>query len=142
MKELIGNLWDYETSGILVITTNGALDKHGNCVMGRGTAAQAKRKWPLLPKLLGDRIRHDGNHVHLITRGLASFPVKHHWADKADVDLIVRSTRELVALVDIMPPGTRVFMPRPGCGNGGGLTWEAVKPILAHLPDEYFIVNR
>lgn len=141
MKELTGNLWDFETSGILVITTNGALDKQGLCVMGRGVAAQAKRKYPILPKLLGDRIKAGGNHVYMITRGLVTFPVKHHWSDTADPGLITRSLRELVALVDIMPPGTRVFLPRPGCGNGG-LTWDVVRPLINHLPDEYFIVNR
>lgn len=138
MKEITGNLWDYQVDGNIVITTNGAVNSRGECVMGRGTAAQAKVRYPHLPKLLGTKIITSGNHVYSLTYGLYSFPVKHHWSDFADPELISRSAIELLNLVN---DSQLIFLPRPGCGNGG-LKWENVKPLLRCLDDRFTIVER
>lgn len=139
MVEVKGNLWTYPAD-IRVITTNGTVKKNGECVMGRGCALEAKKKYPAIPILLGRHIKENGNHVGFIfgsAEGIYSFPVKHNWYDKADINLIKSSALELVFLLPNKE--LRVVMPRPGCGNGG-LKWEDVKPILEPILDDRFHV--
>lgn len=147
MKEEVGNLWDHADAGRWVcITTNGEVTKAGTAVMGRGTALQAKRRWPALPGALGDAIRRtDGRRLHIFQDWrLVAFPVKRHWADPADLELIKDSAFALAMLVtvgafDIAPP---VYLPRPGCGNGQ-LAWADVRPVIARiLPDEVIVIDR
>lgn len=57
MIEIIGNIWDYYDKGYnICITTNGFVKKNGCAVMGRGTALQAKRRFPRLDRKLGDML--------------------------------------------------------------------------------------
>ncbi len=144
MLEAEGDLWDFHTIGAWVaITTNGAVRKDGCCVMGRGVAKEAARRFPWLPTQLGERIIAAGNHVHRFSHvRLFTFPVKHHWHEPADPDLIEQSARELASFVQdpgILAPVKRVYLVRPGCGNGR-LKWEDVKPLIAPLLDDRFIV--
>lgn len=44
MKECQGNIWTYGAD-IIVITTNGTVRKDGACVMGRGVAQQALKRF-------------------------------------------------------------------------------------------------
>src|SRR5690349_18926875 len=134
MKELFGDLWELAKgeNKVLCITSNGFVKSNGECVMGRGIALEAAQRFPLLPHHLGRAILKYGNHVLYIgkywetdpknTYKLFSFPVKHHWKQFADPELIKRSAQELV---EIFPdayfkahPDTNVYIPRPGCGNG------------------------
>ena len=147
MKELRGNLWDYVDDGYIVITTNGAVNRKGECVMGRGTALQAKNRYPGVALELGNLIKKNGNHARLLCTpklkyGLIAFPVKHHWQEPADPELISRSAWELVNLImDACNTWNPTYMCRPGCGNGG-LTWDNVKPLLGMLDDRFTIVDR
>jgi hypothetical protein len=147
MVEVKGNLWTYPAD-VRVITTNGFVKKDGSCVMGRGCAAEAKATFPDLPRVMGRLIEQNGNHCYLLRRGgpdgvLVSFPVKHHWFEKADTKLIEQSAHELVKLADDQAwiDGWRtIVMPRPGCGNGR-LSWDRdVKPILEPILDDRFHV--
>ncbi len=72
---------------------------------------------------------------------LWSFPVKHHWRARADLDLICDSARRLRAVIDLYEPDAKqVVIPRPGCGNGG-LDWMEVAPALAGiLDDDRFVI--
>lgn len=140
--ELTANLWDMEGNW-LVITTNGDVNRRGEAVMGRGVAAQAKFKFPHLAWMLAEGMKQEGNHVmawqpfHIIT-----FPVKHHWHEQADLDLIGRSCEELVNQVTMTPLEPPIFMVRPGCGNGG-LDWAEVKYVCdGWLDDRFFVVER
>lgn len=150
MREIRGDLFDQKTDAI-VITTNGAVRKDGAAVMGRGVALQATRRWSEIAWVLGGSLSLHGNHVALLgqpTSGstgywVVSFPVKHHWRQAADLELISRSVQELIALAD--KHGWRtVALPRPGCGNGG-LDWEIVRPLLEHervgLDARFVVVN-
>lgn len=147
MKEITGDLWSYRDKGYIVITTNGTVKLNGECVMGRGVALQAKNKFSGIAKQLGTLIKVYGNHVYLLSTAegaqLISFPVKHHWAEKADLPLIKRSVQELKTLAKTLDgklaPNLPIYMPRPGCGNGG-LTWIEVKPILIKYLDARFTV--
>lgn len=145
MKEVTGNLWDYVNDGWIVITTNGVVNAKGGCVMGRGIALQAKRRYPGLDIRIGNMIKKWGNTVYLfdmdtvVPTRIVTFPVKHHWQEPANLKLITRSADELQMLTG---PKQKVYMPRPGCGNGG-LDWDEVRSILVNrLDDRFTIVER
>ena len=140
MVEVFGDLWTYPNADARVITTNGTVKKNGECVMGRGCASEAATRWPEIPKMLGDWITAQGNRVVLLTetpdgKPLYTFPVKHHWTEKADIDLIRHSAEDLAACVG----NVTVVMPRPGCGNGR-LKWDDVKLVLTPILDDRFHV--
>lgn len=140
MIEVTGNLWTYPAD-VRVITTNGTVKVNGECVMGRGCAREAKMRHPTIPKVLGDGLKRIGNHVQHLwgdTKGniIFSFPVKHDWRQKADLELIARSALELAMA---LPDRLTVVLPRPGCGNGH-LDWKDVQPILAPILDDRFHV--
>jgi len=69
---------------------------------------------------------------------LVSMPVKHHWRDRADPELIVTSAKQLVQMADKFEWHS-IVVPRPGCGNGG-LTWNDVRPLLEPIFDDRFTV--
>src|SRR4051812_4896643 len=139
MLEVEGDLWTYSDFSIRCITTNGFVKKNGEAVMGRGCAKEAAVKLPGLPAWLGRNIQAYGNHFDAVTIPLKDqgrnywilgfFPVKHHWREKADLDLIKRSAEELVECSD-EHNWSKVLLPRPGCGNGQ-LEWATVKELIA-----------
>lgn len=149
MREVTGNLWAYHDAGEwIAITTNGILRKDGACVMGRGVAREAAERDVSVPYLLGTAIKRAGNHVAILAaKRLISYPVKRHWRDPADLALIRRSAAELVTAIhaynDTGPvPITRLYLVRPGCGNGR-LRWADVKHVIAPiLPDWITIVEK
>ena len=144
MIEVTGNLWTYPAD-VRVITTNGTVKKNGEAVMGRGCALEAKQRHPTFPLYLGKQIRECGNvvldcgfwgegQVRLVT-----FPTKHNWYERSDLNLIRTSAIDLHQLVEMSYDWDTIVMPRPGCGNGG-LRWENVKPVLAPILDDRFHV--
>lgn len=138
MREALGNLWLVEAD-LLVVTTNPIVNARGQAVMGRGCAREAKERIPGLEYHFAKLLEAHGNRVMRLVKpcaatagaALASFPVKHHWKDAADLDLIARSARQLVRLADKYQY-QRVAMPRPGCGNGR-MSWAQVRPVLAEI---------
>lgn len=143
MRESHGDLWRHHTPATtpVCITTNGTVRSDGACVMGAGVAAQARARFPGVEYLLGDRIRVGGNSVHFLAQhNIITFPVKHHWHEQADLELIELSAMELCDLADAHG-WKHVALPRPGCGNGR-LTWAVVKPVLYMLDDRFEIVER
>ncbi len=141
------------------ITTNGEIKRDGRAVMGRGIAEQAKTRWPGIDLVLANGIRTRGNvpnflgYVDKFLRWtpsdpsldlkqtlLWSFPTKHNWRDKSDMDLIIQSARALVQEA-VNFPDIEIVLPRPGCSNGG-LNWVYVHKYLArHLDDRFTIVT-
>lgn len=142
--EVTGDLWELARHGVLVITTNGSLNNLGECVMGRGIALEAKKRFPDIAKKLGSYIQQHGNRCFNLGRygdyRLVSFPTKHHWNQPADPELIASSARQLVEMTDKFGWSV-VYMPRPGCGYGR-LSWEQVKLILKPILDGRFFVCR
>jgi O-acetyl-ADP-ribose deacetylase (regulator of RNase III) len=155
MKEARGDLWEYPADAY-AITTNLATRKDGSAVLGRGVALQAKERFPRLEDILGRFIRKGGTvgvfetvfhrtcREILLIR-LVVFPVKYHWSQKGDYDLIRASTSELVKLTNTMGWQT-VALPRPGCGNGG-LPWidgvahdRGVRAVVRPILDDRFVV--
>ena len=139
MIEAVGNLWTYPAD-VRVITTNGSVRKDGCCVMGRGCALEAKKKYPDLPLMLGQVITSLGNEAFwVLTKDgpVVTFPVKHNWQETADIALIVRSATKIAQMRAL--EGRLVVMPRPGCGNGK-LKWADVKSVLSPILDDRFHV--
>lgn len=164
MKESKGNIFKVACDAVCV-TTNGFVKSNGLAVMGRGCAATVAKNFPKVPGKLAQHIGKNGNCVGVIYHNngiqLVSYPVKpvstvfdgnnvvRHmtnkfrigdrvpgWAAVAEMGIIERSARELVALTDEMG-WKEVILPRPGCG-AGELSWEQVRPVLADLLDDRF----
>lgn len=141
MKDSTGNLWEAKPEFIRCITTNGIVKNNGELVMGRGNALQAARKYPRLPHILGLYVKTSGNMVHYLKEvNIISFPVKHDWRDKADIELITKSCIQLNAILDNL--NRYAVLPRPGCSNGG-LDWETeVKPVISKiLSDRVWVIT-
>ncbi len=139
--EVFGDLWEFD--GIIAITTNGFVKRDRTCVMGRGCAKQAAARFPELPCKLASRISAEGNHVFNFPEyGLITFPVKHNWWEAADLNLIGRSARELLKIIEVKKTIEAIYLPRPGCGNGK-LKWEDVKKILSPIlkSEQFHIVT-
>ena len=146
MKEVTGNLWTYPAD-VRVITTNGTVKKNGECVMGRGCALEAKKRYAGIALTLGALLASRGN-VPMCLRSdhkdapLWSFPVKHQWYQRADINLIEQSAILLCDALDHHYPndeGHVIVLPRPGCGNGG-LNWNDVRKVLEPILDDRFHV--
>jgi len=123
-----GNLWDFWPEYVVAITTNGVLNKKGELVMGKGVALQCKQRFPEIPAILGSMVEYGGNNVYYAGHNIMSFPTKHDWRNKSDIELIRRSAVHLQYLKMIYK--WRIAMTKPGCGNGG-LDWGIVevKPV-------------
>ena len=142
MKEIYGDAWELASEfDVLFITTNGTIKKNGQAVMGRGIAKQASLRYPILPHVLGAKIKHRGNVPSaLLERGrgsLWSFPVKHEWQQTADINLIINSCHRV--LKEFKGVEGKFLLPRPGCGNGH-LNWKDVKPIIENILDDRFYI--
>lgn len=151
MNILTGDIWNLaegDVNSLLAITTNGILDKHKDAVMGAGIAKQAKLIFPYLPRELGKYIAQGGNQVYNLGHwkirrdiwNLCSFPTKHHWKDRSDLELIKTSCLQIIELVNRCG-FKKIYIPRPGCGAGGLLWKEEVEPILSSLDDRFYIVG-
>lgn len=168
MNEIKGNLWDQTDADALCITTNGFRKANGECVMGRGCALEATKRFPDIASHLGALIGKYSNRVmrlKVMPEGpiLVSFPVKpvsepllpdesnvvRHmrgktervvpgWACVASTDIILQSARQLMDMADKYG-WKKVVLPRPGCG-AGELSWSDVKPLLESVLDHRFHV--
>ena len=138
MKIHVGNLWTAEAD-FIGITTNGTITKAGNAVMGRGVALQAKQMFPGIEKELGTMLTNYGNVCHWLRSGsMFSFPVKHNWWEKADINLIALSVKTLVVRGE-SSPYKKFAIPLPGTGNGK-LKPEQVWPLMKKLPNNVTVV--
>ncbi len=142
-KEIKANLWEFENS-VKVITTNGNLNKNGENIMGKGTALQAKQKYPSLPFMHGENIRLYGNEVfYYPIYDIICFPTKHNWWENSNLDLIKTSMKHLyyICMENCI---WKVIIPKVGCSNGG-LRWECVKEkildILEYPNIEFVVVD-
>jgi hypothetical protein len=154
MREQQVDLWEamhYPETSAICIPTNGTVKRNGEAVMGRGVALQAQNRWHQIPRILGNWLRTTGDvagpHLFVIPAqslpqqpcDLVCFPVKYAWHEKASLELIAQSCRELQDTIEMFQWST-VYLPRPGCGNGGR-TWDEVYPIVATLDDRVSVVT-
>lgn len=66
MHEITGDLFKSVKADAICITTNGWTKRNGSCVMGRGCADNARKRWPGIEYALGDALKR-GNTPHLLT---------------------------------------------------------------------------
>jgi len=134
---------------VINITTNGFVKKNGSGVMGAGVAKQAREKFKGIESDLGNAVKQNGNVCQIIktiqningTIWILAFPTKHNWWEKSNLELIEKSTKELVALTDKMQ-WNKVVLPRPGCNNGQRKWLSEVKPILKkYLDDRFYVIT-
>lgn len=144
IAELTGNLWDLYNAGCwIAIPTNPIINLRGKAVMGRGLALQVADLWHEFPVIFADMLQKHGNVVMVFpVYRLVTFPVKHHWAQAADLTLIQESVKRLYQLMyrSTSCPFSTLFMPRVGCGNGRR-TWAEVRPLLRYLAPKAVVVN-
>lgn len=146
-----GNVFDHVDKPLTYsfITTNLGWKLNGENVMGAGVAKEAATRFPKLPKWYGTICQQIANGAahHWITFAphdvapvagwLGCFPTKildrqkpHlSWQRDSTLHCIERSCIELKAHhLDIIA-GKPVYLPLPGCGNGG-LDPKDVRPLL------------
>jgi hypothetical protein len=158
MLEKIGNIFEQDDANAICFTSNGIVKSNGELVMGAGIAKAFKERWPWLPKRGGDHIKRFGNCIGVLgyvqksdtiycfgdipeedKTYILNFPTKHHWKNPSSLKLIENSAEGLVFSVNFNK-WNKIYLPRPGCGLGG-LSWEKdVKPVIAPLLDDRFIV--
>jgi len=142
MLEAVGDIFNQPDADGICVTTNGILCSKGNLVMGAGIAKAFKIRWPVLPKYFGQKVKESGNHVYAYNTGrgyIFSFPTKHHWKNPSDIKLVEQSARELEKLTYSLCL-KKVCLPRPGCVLGG-LDWiNQVKPLIAAILDNRFVI--
>lgn len=123
-----GDMWSaLPDADLFLVTTNSTLRKSdGALVMGRGSAKEAKQRFPLLPVLAGTYIRKKGlqNDIYgLMTdiipgnNPIGLFQVKTFYGDAARLEIVDYSTRLLSVVLDHRPY-TDVHLNFPGIGNG------------------------
>lgn len=135
-------------SEAVCVTTNGIIKQNGRAVMGRGIAKTADDRFDLSRQLAhyllkyGNRLFYMGVKRDAVTgheMSIITFPTKHHWRDKSDIELIRTSAKQLVSTCDKFGI-TKCYLPCPGCANGG-LDWEIqVEPVLEPILDDRFII--
>ena len=133
VNEIQRDLWDcyhdLQANEFIGITTNNFVKKDGKAVMGRGCALEATKKFPHIASDLGALIHANGKQAYVFPAyRVVTFPVKHVWNEQADLGLIEQSCTELKDIMHVYGI-KKIFLPRPGCGNGG-LKWDLVKPII------------
>lgn len=149
MREAVGDLFTYP-SDCLVIPINWTTKANGDAVMGAGVAKEAARRWPWLPASLGNFIGRSTSPAALTFQAhrddsdglfhVVCVPTKHDWREPSTVGLVDLGAKALVVQVDRAGWQT-VALPRLGCGEKTGrLSWSDVKPILAGLLDDRFVV--
>lgn len=141
MKEIKGNIL-YIEAPAKCITTNLVVKKDGKAVMGAGVAKAFRDEYKGIDEEYGRMLSRGIDFVEIIfsdnRSDILSFPTKNDWRDKSDINLIIKSTKELVDLVNLYDY-SEVLLPRPGCSNGG-LDWEEVKKEIEPLLDDRFII--
>lgn len=141
MEILNGDLWsEIGQASLLLVTTNSTVRQDGALVMGRGAAAEAKKRYPELPFELGRQLLDKGlqndeynlliaDSPLMVRPYLGAFQVKYHWRDEASL-LLIRHSAVALAEYARVRPQLRIVMNYPGIGNGR-LNRDEVEPILA-----------
>ncbi len=144
-----GNLWDeIDHATLILFTGNSTLNTHGQLIMGKGSAGEAKRLFPALPTVFGEMLQEEGAVGGLYgiftykiaykdkdPQTIGVFQTKRHWSQDSDPLVIAHSTGYLCAYLDFWNMRFEsVAMPFPGIGYGN-LQRDQILPLLEPLPE-------
>lgn len=166
MIELSGDFWQEVCNPTIIVdnafasvdfydaiccTTNKILKQNKALVMGGGIAKEFADKFKHLPFKFGYALDYNRTHFaydgiivepintpEIHTDYLVAFPTKNDWRDPSDINLIIRSSKQLKLIATAMQ-WQRILMTRPGCGLGG-LRWNEVKEQIKNILDDRFVV--
>lgn len=153
MIEIFGDFWKEANIAkkydAIVCTTNLIVKQNKRLVMGAGIAKDFRDRFPDLDLEWGLRILNDEHEDGFMMtlsacpgmKYLVAFPTKINWRDNSEIDLIVKSTLNLVKSANILG-WKKILMTRPGCKNGK-LNWPFVKEKIGrYLDDRFFVIER
>lgn len=139
-----GDMWDaWDDTDLFLFTSNNVVTRYEALVMGAGLARDVRDRWPGVDKILGAEVRKttaEGFYGLLLSPNggkLGAFQVKYHYKEKADLDLIKKSTAQLAEYANANP-GKRIDLNFPGIGNGG-LDPTSVIWLINELPENVHI---
>jgi hypothetical protein len=141
-----------ENVNAICFTSNGIVRRDGKLVMGAGVAKAFRDRLPGLDAKAGLAVRKSGNVCQIISTpiikiekknisvpvNVVAFPTKNHFKDDSDIDLIMRSSRRLMELIE-EHKWQYVALPRPGCQNGN-LSWNFVREKIEKVLDKRVII--
>lgn len=144
------DIFDLPQKGEAVcVTTNGVVKSNGQAVMGAGIAKQADQLFNLSTQL-GKYLNQYGNRAFnmgvfqanrigcCVNFFILTLPTKHDWRNGSDINLIIQSCNQLVEMCNKFGIN-KCYLTPPGCGCGK-LNWLEVKPIIAQILDNRFVV--
>lgn len=156
-----GNIFDYVgVADCICVTTNGTIKSNGELVMGAGVAKQFYDNYNQkfsIAKVLANKLYKGTSlkkmHVvngadnicykavdasHNYGTHILSFPTKHHFMDKGDLDLIIKSAKRAVIFADMYGLNS-IIIPSPGTGCGK-LNENDVYKELNNILDKRFTI--
>ena len=145
-QEKKGDIWSVWPNEVVVVTTNGVLNKANQLVMGKGIAAEALLRVPSLAYEAGEAILVNGLRYYMLTwvstHSIILLQTKLHWRDPSPLDLVEESL-ELFGQYAETHENKMFHAPRFGCGNGR-LDWEKqVRPLCEqYIPDNVTIWSK
>ena len=138
MIEVKGNILSREVmeeADAICFTSNGVVRTNGRLVMGAGVAKAFRDRFYNIDMEAGKMVKANGNICQVIKKtpycSIVAFPTKNHWRNQSDLALMKQSAEQLMKLVEDNKWNT-VYLPRPGCSNGG-LDWFDVKPEMDQI---------
>lgn len=139
-----------DKANCLVCTTNCIVKKDGCLTMGKGIAAEFKKRYPSIDKHWGrDQLIWNRKNcgdikpkVHLYQvedLTIIGFPTKINWRDNSSIKLITSMLLEL-KMYFRMPIyyHSKCLIPKLGCSNGG-LEWKDVRPVMEEYLGDNFV---
>jgi len=130
--ELKGDIWT-SPQEYKIIRTNGFVRADGTSVMHKGEALAALTTYPIIGKEIAEYVRQFGNiPMKLEPYRLITFPIKNHWMDEPDVELIKQSA---IKVYNLLPRETTAAMLRPS-----KKLWKDIKPEIENVLDDRFYV--
>ncbi len=157
MHELTADFWaeaEQDDVCAIVCTINTVCKKDGTLVMGAGIAKDFAERIEWLSDRWGVRTTRmnkskeptypfveimQGSHPDIV-----GIHTKLDWRDRSPLSLVDRSIKQLYIVSKALGwrwgSSQRILMTRPGCGHGS-LSWEKdVKPLMAKILDDRFVV--
>jgi hypothetical protein len=139
-----------ETADAICFTSNGILTTQGRLVMGAGVAKQFKNYYKGIDFHAGKCVKLNGNVCQVVLEifrstnkpnlHIVAFPTKEHWKDDSSMELVERSTQQLVDITN-NKKWKQVYLAAPGCGLGGLDFYKEVKPVIEKLLDDRFVIT-